>query len=253
MRVEGKNTGDSDETTIRIVLVRHGETDFNLEKKVQGQSVGGDISLNENGLKQAKLLGLRLKEEKFDLVASSSLKRAIQTTKSVLSQFNNEERQKHRIHQYDGLREMNFGPQFEGKHFDKKMAKIPGNIHHLLSSIVRKWVVDGELDLCLPGGESPLQVENRARQAFFQIIHSLDQNNQPIPSASPSPKNILIVCHGRLLKILLCSLLDIGLENMEKFGQSNTAVNVLEFDRSSNSFSLSLLNCISHLDAPPNN
>lgn len=170
--------------------------------------------------------------------------------------------------------EMCFGPEFEGKHFDRKAATVPGNIHNQLATIVKMWV-EGELNHVMPGGESPLQVcqssdrplyfifywqisqvEARARRAFFQIANLCDATNNRIPGfegKDDSVENYLIVCHGRLIKILLCSLLDIGLENMEKFQQNNTAVNVIEYDPSSKDFTVALLNCTSHLEEPPNN
>lgn len=63
-----------------IYIVRHGQTNWNLEKRNQGRI---DIELNETGIKQAKELAEKLSKEKFDLVFSSPLKRAIKTANII--------------------------------------------------------------------------------------------------------------------------------------------------------------------------
>lgn len=91
----------------------------------------------------------------------------------------------------------------------------------------------GNLDAKAPNGESPLQVERRIRTAVDRIF-SLDFSNA------------LVVCHGRLLKVLLCSLLNVGLQNMHKFEQDNTAVNILE-SVDGKEFTSVVINCTEHL------
>ncbi|KAI7870774.1 histidine phosphatase superfamily [Spinellus fusiger] len=66
--------------TLYITLVRHGNTDANNEKWLQGHT---DTSLNSNGLQQATLVGERLKVEKFDKVYCSTLYRCQQTEKAI--------------------------------------------------------------------------------------------------------------------------------------------------------------------------
>ena len=59
-----------------IIVVRHGQTDWNLEKRYQGRM---DIELNGTGIKQATEISLKLSNIKFDKVFSSPLKRAYAT------------------------------------------------------------------------------------------------------------------------------------------------------------------------------
>lgn len=68
-----------------IYFVRHGETDYNIEGKVQGQL---DIPLNENGIKQANELSNELKNYKIDIIFSSPLKRAKQTAEIINKNHN---------------------------------------------------------------------------------------------------------------------------------------------------------------------
>jgi broad specificity phosphatase PhoE len=76
----------------RIVLVRHGETDYNLSHRVQGNGI--DVDLNPTGKQQAILLGKRLNHyikdygKPFDCVRSSTLIRAFNTAKIILEELN---------------------------------------------------------------------------------------------------------------------------------------------------------------------
>ena len=66
--------------TTTVILVRHGETFYNAQKRPQGFL---DIALNENGLNQAKLLAASLKNYPIDVFIASLLKRAYVTTETV--------------------------------------------------------------------------------------------------------------------------------------------------------------------------
>lgn len=61
---------------MKILVTRHGQTDWNLQKKIQGRT---DIELNNNGIEQASQTKENLKNEKIDLIICSPLKRAKQT------------------------------------------------------------------------------------------------------------------------------------------------------------------------------
>ncbi len=65
---------------MKILLVRHGQTDWNYLKKVQGKA---DIELNQKGIDQAEQTGKLLKNEHIDLIISSPLKRAVQTAEII--------------------------------------------------------------------------------------------------------------------------------------------------------------------------
>ena len=67
---------------MKLYIIRHGETSWNAEGRLQGQT---DIPLNENGIRLAKITGEALKEVPFDLAISSPLKRARQTADLVLA------------------------------------------------------------------------------------------------------------------------------------------------------------------------
>ena len=90
-------------------IVRHGQTDWNVKKILQGQT---DIPLNGNGKKQALELAQKLKEIKFDLVFSSDLKRAKHTVKTVALEH------KLAVETTKALRERKFG-RLEGEKIER--------------------------------------------------------------------------------------------------------------------------------------
>ena len=63
-----------------IYIVRHGQTDWNVEGRNQGRT---DIELNETGIKQAEEIAKKLEGKKFDMVFSSPLKRAYKTAQII--------------------------------------------------------------------------------------------------------------------------------------------------------------------------
>lgn len=70
---------------MKIYLIRHGETDWNLQGRFQGRE---DIALNENGIRQARLCGEALKEDHFDAVITSPLIRARRTAEIIADYVN---------------------------------------------------------------------------------------------------------------------------------------------------------------------
>jgi len=89
----------------RLVMVRHGETDLNKQRIIQGQS---DTVLNNIGQQQARLVAKVLRSELFDAIWSSPLRRALDT-----AQYINEYHHKE-IEIHDALLERSFG-DYEGK------------------------------------------------------------------------------------------------------------------------------------------
>lgn len=88
-----------------VLMTRHGQTDWNVEKRVQGKA---DIELNATGIEQAKITSEKLKDEKIDIIISSPLKRAKQTAEIINQTLNCP------IIYEDGISERDFG-EFEGK------------------------------------------------------------------------------------------------------------------------------------------
>ena len=97
---------------MQLILIRHGETLWNKEGRIQGTS---DIELSPVGIEQARLLALSLKDQHIGAIHSSPLKRALKTAEII----NGFHRKEIRIH--PGLMEMDQG-DFEGFSFKELMA-----------------------------------------------------------------------------------------------------------------------------------
>ena len=136
---------------LELWLIRHGETDSNKERKIQGHS---DVPLNELGMAQARKLAKRLAGEKFDKIYSSDLKRALVTAQTV---FPDQE-----IILDKRLREINLG-NFEGRHYDKFSDEE--------TAVVKVWFA-GPFHQKVPGGESNDDLRARAQDWLSDLPKS---------------------------------------------------------------------------------
>jgi broad specificity phosphatase PhoE len=165
----------------QITLVRHGQTDWNLARRYQGQM---DIPLNEEGFRQARELSVLLADEVFDVIYSSDLQRARQTAEIL-------QLGRHiPLITDQRLREIAFG-QWEGAYFPDMLRDFPERF-----AISQK---DPSISLA-PGGESVLEVSRRT-SAFADEISLLYPNGK-----------ILVVTHGMALATLLCAANGISLD-----------------------------------------
>ena len=190
----------------RLYLCRHGQTDWNAEKKIQGSV---DRELNELGERQALLIGEALKAVDITLVASSPLSRAFRTADLAMS-IACPGVEGVRIH--PGLREMNFG-ELEGAVAAESSLYAEVNAAWASGDVERKW----------PAGESPRDVELRGRQALAGL-GLLGQKDGPLHT------HVAVVCHGRFNKILLSSLLGRGIDKCGEIQQGNCCINVIDVD-----------------------
>lgn len=198
-----------------VILVRHGETVYNAQKRVQGFL---DIALNENGIKQAKLLAKSLKNYPIDVFIASPLSRAYVTTETVAKLHNMKI-----AYTDDRLKEINFG-DFAGLNPDEQMEKFPKETQQFYST---PWLVT------FPNGENFRDLQYRARAALEDAV------------AKYHGKTIFIGAHSFVNKVIICSVLGIDLEHFWHIEQSNTCVNVLECN--DGVWSLMTMNSVAHL------
>ena len=155
-----------------IYLVRHGETEWNNKKLIQGHS---DIPLNVKGELQSKQLGEKLKDIHFEAVFSSDLIRARRTAEIITIE------KKLAVVTTKALRERLFG-RFEGKHIDE-LRKILGEL--ILFSKERQK----KLDL------NDIENDEEVMARFIPFIRE-------VAVAYPD-KNVLMVSHGGLIRAFL--------------------------------------------------
>ena len=177
--------------TKNLFIVRHGQTDYNKRKMVQGSGI--DASLNKEGLRQAGEFYEAFKDYPFDKVYVSSLVR----TRQSVEQFINDGIP---FDQLSGLNEISWGDQ-EGMPFDEVS-------HKNYLEVTQAWQ-KGDLKQRVGGGETPLEVMRRQKEAFNHIMSNTNENE------------ILICMHGRAMRVLLCWLLNYSLENMDYFAHDN--------------------------------
>ncbi|MCZ2130872.1 MAG: histidine phosphatase family protein [Bacteroidia bacterium] len=180
-----------------LYIIRHGQTDFNKRNIVQGSGIDSD--LNTVGRLQAESFYDFYKDEGFDIVYTSGLKRAIQSVDSFIQ--NGFE---HRIHL--GLNEINWGV-LEGKENSPQQRKI-------FDEIMKEWRM-GNLDKAIENGETPRQLMHRQTQSLDDILKT-------------DAKKILISSHGRALRSFMCLLTYQSQQNMHLFPHTNLGLYVLE-------------------------
>ena len=125
-------------------VFRHGETDYNKERKLQGS--GRDIALNEIGIKQGRQLAEKLKNIRLEAIYSSPLKRALQTAAFVA------ESQDIPVIVKDDLRECCYGDA-EGMDLDE--------VERLYPEIKKNWTNPKVWDIRYPYGESKREALER--------------------------------------------------------------------------------------------
>jgi broad specificity phosphatase PhoE len=138
---------------MKMILVRHGETEWNKTGRVQGAS---DVGLSGTGKEQISRLALVLKEEKLDAIYASPLKRTRETA-LILGRFHEAE-----IRLESGLMEMNHG-DFEGLFFQELREKH--------ASFLKRWASDPS-SVRMPNGETLAELQDRAWKTVTQIVET---------------------------------------------------------------------------------
>ncbi|MEM7395037.1 MAG: histidine phosphatase family protein [Verrucomicrobiota bacterium] len=189
-----------------IYLIRHGETDCNLNGVLQGRGV--NAPLNENGRQQARAFFEAYRSIPFDRVYTSTLIRTHQTVQGFVEAGISHE-------QHPGLDELSWGV-FEGQFItDENRAAF--------KAILSRWK-SGDVDASTEQGESPQHVLNRLET----FIQSFLENERDEP--------VLWCSHGRTMRILLSHLLHGNLNHMDQFSHENTSLYRLQ--RRGNTFTL---------------
>jgi broad specificity phosphatase PhoE len=179
--------------TLRLFLVRHGQTDANLKGYLQGISNG---MLNETGLNQVNRLGRHLREVALDHIFASDLQRAIDTAASIANYHNLKVGIDSRLHEWNC-----------------------GNLDGQLIADFLKMVKEigkpiSQLDL--PGGEMLKEVRLRADEFIKDLV------------AEHIGESVLACSHGDLMRMMVSSLLNIDIDTAQAFYFDNASYSVFE-------------------------
>jgi probable phosphoglycerate mutase len=180
-----------------ILAIRHGETDWNVDTRIQGQI---DIALNPHGLWQAKQVGLALAEEKMDAIYASDLSRAFITAQHIASHHGLE------VSDVISLRERHYGA-FEGLTWAEIQQAHPQD--------AKRWHDRDPHWVPSNGGESLVMLHARVEQMVNRL------------ASQHIGQQIAIVTHGGVLDIIYRIATGQDLQVTRSWGLRNTAINRL--------------------------
>ena len=185
-----------------IYLMRHGETDWNKGRRLQGQS---DIPLNEYGIELAVKTAEALTDVPFDMAFCSPLGRAEKTAKIILGDRNTP------LYTDMRLKEINFGTH-EGNCFDTAKQNPEDPLHNFFCK--------PECYLPPEGAESFAQVAERGRSFWQEKILPLEGSSE----------TVLIVAHGAFNRSILNSIIGTPLQDFWRIELPNCAVSILSLE-----------------------
>jgi probable phosphoglycerate mutase len=199
----------------KIILVRHGETEWNVAKRIQGYS---DSPLTPVGVKQAQALGERLAQEKFGLVHASDLGRVRQTVAHIV------EKTGHEPNFAEDLRERCYGV-FEGKTMEECEKEMPG-----------QWSLYRGPDphAVPPGGESVVQFQERITAALERVARLADG------------ETVVIAAHGGVCGALFRHVMKLPPGTPRSWSLYNASINRFHFRKGK--WQLEVWGDISHLN-----
>lgn len=203
-----------------IILVRHGETDWNREGRYQGKR---DIPLNERGREQARALAEGLKGVRFDAAWASPLSRARDTALAVLEK----QASKLELGSEPGLAEIDHG-EWEGLLASEVAERWPG--------MLESWRASPHT-VQMPGGETAADVQGRAVRAIRKLV------------AECEGRTLLVAAHDAVNKALLCWASQAPLSSFWRFKQDSTALNCLQFEGAGEELQprIVLVNSVAHM------
>ena len=204
--------------SLRLLLLRHGETAWNRERRYQGWT---DPPLSAEGLLQAEAAARELKEHAFAAVYASPLRRARDTAAAIAAPHGLE------VETDPAFKELAFG-QWEGLTLDEARAGFP--------SVYDGWAKTPHL-FSPPGGESLAQARER-------VLAGLERLRAGHPDAI-----VCLVAHGIPVRILILEVLGLPLERIWSLHSAPTGISELEFR--DDWTALHRMNTLVHLDAVP--
>ena len=163
---------------LHLMLVRHGETEWNVQRRYQGQS---DVPLSELGVRQAELVAERLVDQKIDAVFASDLKRAWETAQIIVAKNGLN------ILSEPRLRELKFGI-LEGLTFDEAQEQYP--------ELIAAWL--GDFHQTPQGGETIDLFNARVISLLEDLKREHDE------------QTVLLVAHGGPLSEILRIVLELS-------------------------------------------
>jgi broad specificity phosphatase PhoE len=201
---ESTETVEAEQKFRRLWLVRHGSTLWNSEQRFCGHS---DIPLSSEGRAQARWLARRLRTQPITTLYRSDLLRSQQTAEIIAAQLP----YLAQIEISSAWREIAFGV-WEGLTYEQIVQKFPSNLNFFTDPVAASP----------PGGESLTTLAQRVQDAFIKLAHA--------PSdSSARDGDIVLVSHGGPLRILLCMILSMPLEQQWRLRLAPGSLSAIDF------------------------
>ena len=202
----------------RIILVRHGQTEWNIGSGA-GERFRGriDLPLDDTGLTQANALAARLADCPIVAVYSSPLKRAMETARPTAQQLGLP------VQPLPGIIDINYG-DWQGL--------SPAEVAKAHPDLYRLWLEEPHR-VEFPNGESLCQVRLRGMAALKEV------------STRHEGQTVLLVAHQVVNKVLVCAMLGLGNSHFWRIRQDNACINV--FEHQDGVFTAVLINDTCHL------
>jgi phosphoserine phosphatase len=194
------------QNALRLMLVRHGETDWNRQGRFQGQI---DVPLNPNGHQQANQAAEFLKSEPIDFAVSSPMLRPKETAEAIL--------------QNHPEVTMTFEPEFCEISHGAWEGKLEAEIAQEYGEELRQWHIQPEV-VQMPEGENLQQVWDRAIAAWNALVESARADFDGTHTQVG-----LVVAHDAINKVVLSHVVGAGPEKFWSFKQGNGAVSVIDY------------------------
>jgi probable phosphoglycerate mutase len=206
---------------VRLLLIRHGETEWNRQGKFQGQI---DVPLNDNGRLQAQKAAVFLKDVELDFAITSPMLRPKETAEIILNNH-----QSLKLELQDGFREISHG-LWEGKLESEIEQEFPGELE--------RWrTVPAQVQM--PAGENLQQVWERSVSSWQSVVET---------ALTKQLQTGIVVAHDATNKTLLCHILGLSADNFWNFRQGNGAVSVIDYPSGLNGIPvLQAMNITTHL------
>jgi len=200
----------------RVILVRHGQSTYNEQKRYQGCC--DESVLTQKGKQQAFETGIALSKINFDAIYVSPLQRTQQTAREILQV--NQYKKKLKLHLNSNLKEVDL-PEWQGLHY-KYVREEFAEEYQIWEESPHEFTVENiesrGQTLIKTKTKPVLQLYEKARQ-FWREILPLHQG-----------KTILVVSHGGTNRALIGAATGIKPENYHGIQQSNSGINVLNFE-----------------------
>ena len=202
---------------MRFIFVRHGETEWNIQGRYQGQS---DIPLSEKGRAQAAALGKRFEGIPVDVVYSSPLQRAYDTARAIA------EPKGLPIRLVEGIKELDFG-RWDG----------------LTLEMLREQFGDSFMKYRTEPFHYPMEGEGTLNRAKLRVGAALEEIKEEYRHTD---KTVVVVAHGGILKLAIFYLLDMSSRFYRCIELDNTSLTILDIEEDRSI--LRVLNDAHHLD-----